>query len=60
MFVEDIVREISYRAFHKYRDLPDEAVLSVSSESEESIHPHNAYARVSVTIGELEKIIGKK
>lgn len=60
MFVEDIVREISYRAFHKYRDLPDDAVLSVSSESEESIHPHNAYARVSVTIGELEKIIGKK
>lgn len=60
MFVEDIVREISVRAFHKYADLPSEVLLMVSSESEESIHPHNAFARVSLSMGELNKIIGKK
>ncbi|MHB8361147.1 MAG: GTP cyclohydrolase MptA [Thermoplasmataceae archaeon] len=51
MFVEDIVREIAFKIRKKYSSFPAETQFNVESESEESIHPHNAYAQISSTIG---------
>ena len=59
MFVEDIVREIAVGVGNRYRDLPPSVTVEVSSESEESIHPHNAFAKVSISLGDLLKIMGK-
>lgn len=56
MFVEDIVREIAMGIAQKYEGFPDDFTVEITSESEESIHPHNAYARISTTIGKLRKI----
>ncbi|KAA8922283.1 GTP cyclohydrolase MptA [Thermoplasma sp.] len=56
-FVEDVVREIAYQAARDL-PLPDEAEIRVSSESDESIHPHNAYAEIQITAGDLRKISG--
>ncbi|MFG1449739.1 MAG: GTP cyclohydrolase MptA [Thermoplasmataceae archaeon] len=58
MFVEDIVRELAVKIGKFYGNLPVSTVIEVSSESEESIHPHNAYAKVSMTIGDILKIAG--
>lgn len=52
-FVEDVVREILTRVLEKYPDLPDDLEVTVRSESEESIHKHNAFAERVTTIGEL-------
>jgi GTP cyclohydrolase-4 len=52
-FVEDVVREILTRVLEKYKDLPDEVEVTVRSESEESIHKHNAFAERVTTMGEL-------
>lgn len=54
-FVEDVVREILARLLKKYDDFPDEARVHVTSESEESIHKHNALAERVTTFGELRK-----
>ncbi len=52
-FVEDVVREVLARILKRYPDLPDAALVSVKSESEESIHKHNAFAERTTTLGEL-------
>jgi len=52
-FVEDVVREVLARILRRYRRLPDGALVSVKSESEESIHKHDAYAERTTTLGEL-------
>jgi GTP cyclohydrolase-4 len=52
-FVEDVVRENLQRILVKYTDLPDETIVTVRSESEESIHKHNAFAERITTLGEL-------
>lgn len=52
-FVEDVVREVLHRAAAKYRKLGKQTGLFVSSEAEESIHKHNAYAERHTTIGDL-------
>lgn len=54
-FVEDVVRDILGRILEKYSDFPDDVVVTVRSESEESIHKHNAYAERVTTLGELRK-----
>jgi len=54
-FVEDVVREILARILEKYSHLPDEVMITVRSESEESIHKHNAFAERVTTLGELRK-----
>lgn len=54
MFVEDIVREILNNVVEKYRNLPDDTLVIVKSESLESIHKHNAYAERIATLGELK------
>jgi GTP cyclohydrolase-4 len=54
-FVEDVVREILNRILEKYGGFPDDVTVAVKSESEESIHKHNAYAERTTTLGELRK-----
>ncbi len=52
-FVEDVVREVLDRLVKRYPKMPDSAWVRVKSESEESIHKHNAFAERSTTFGEL-------
>ncbi len=52
-FVEDVVRGILSAVLEKYADFPDDAAVKVRSESEESIHKHNAFAERVTTFGEL-------
>jgi len=52
-FVEDVVREVLAQVLKRYAKLPDTAIVSVKSESEESIHKHNAFAERTTTLGEL-------
>ena len=54
-FVEDVVRDILGLVLKKYSNLPDEVLVIVKSESEESIHKHNAFAERVTTLGELRK-----
>lgn len=57
MFVEDIVREVAARASDKFSNFPPETMIKISSESDESIHPHNARAYISMTLHEISKHI---
>ncbi len=54
-FVEDVVREVLAQILKRYRALPDDVLVSVKSESEESIHKHNAFAERTTTLGDLRK-----
>ena len=54
-FVEDVVRDILSKILKKYKNLPDDVIVVVRSESEESIHKHNAFAERVTTLGELRK-----
>ncbi|UCD14771.1 MAG: GTP cyclohydrolase I FolE2 [Thermoplasmatales archaeon] len=54
-FVEDVVRDMLSAVLKKYSDLPDDVVVIARSESEESIHKHNAFAERVTTLGELRK-----
>jgi len=54
-FVEDVVRDILNEILKKYKNLPDDVIVEVRSESEESIHKHNALAERVTTLGELRK-----
>ena len=54
-FVEDVVRDILSAILKKYENLPDDVIVVVRSESEESIHKHNAFAERVTTLGELRK-----
>ena len=53
-FVEDVVREVLHKAADRYRSLGPAATVFVSSEAEESIHKHNAYAERHTTLGDLK------
>ena len=52
-FVEDVVRDILGKVLRKYKKLDDSVHVTVRSESEESIHKHNAFAERVTTLGEL-------
>jgi GTP cyclohydrolase-4 len=54
-FVEDVVRDMLGMVLRKYKDLPDDVLVIARSESEESIHKHNAFAERVTTLGELRK-----
>jgi len=54
-FVEDVVRDILSAVLKKYEALPDDVLVIARSESEESIHKHNAFAERATTLGELRK-----
>ena len=54
-FVEDVVRGVVLRFVNRYTDLPDSVSIDVISDSEESIHKHDAYAERVATLGELRQ-----
>ena len=54
-FVEDVVRDILARVLEKYSFLPDDVIVTVRSESEESIHKHNAFAERVTSLRELRE-----
>ena len=54
-FVEDVVREVLAAVATRYKHLPATCEVLVSSEAEESIHKHNAYAEERTTIGALRR-----
>jgi GTP cyclohydrolase-4 len=54
-FVEDVVRDILGKLLRKYKKLDDSVHVTVRSESEESIHKHNAFAERITTLGELRR-----
>ncbi|MFO7677102.1 MAG: GTP cyclohydrolase MptA [Thermoplasmatota archaeon] len=54
-FVEDVVRDMLSAVLQKYSYLPDNVIVISRSESEESIHKHNAFAERVTTLGELRK-----
>ncbi len=53
-FVEDVVRDILSAVLDKYQDMPDNVKIMAKSESQESIHKHNAFAERVTTLGELK------
>ncbi len=55
-FVEDIVRNIFLSVVRRYKDLPDDCLVSVRSESMESIHQHNAIAEKISYLKELRAV----
>lgn len=52
-FVEDVVRTLLAKILEHYTNLPDDVMITVRSESEESIHKHNAFAERVTSLGEL-------
>jgi GTP cyclohydrolase-4 len=52
-FVEDVVRTILTKVLERYGNLPDDVTVTVRSESEESIHKHNAFAERVTSLGQL-------
>jgi GTP cyclohydrolase-4 len=54
-FVEDVVRDMLAMVLKRYKELPDDVIVIARSESEESIHKHNAFAERVTTLGELRK-----
>jgi GTP cyclohydrolase IV len=54
-FVEDVVRDMLSAILKKYSFLADDVLVISRSESEESIHKHNAFAERVTTLGELRK-----
>jgi GTP cyclohydrolase-4 len=55
MFVEDIVRDLAFHLALDFNNVKNDVHIRISSESEESIHPHNAFAEIDTTFGELRK-----
>jgi len=54
-FVEDVVRDVLKKIVDRYQKLPDDIYLTVRSESEESIHKHNAFAERQTLLGDLRR-----
>lgn len=52
-FVEDCVRTMVLKVVEVFTDLPDDAAVTMKQINEESIHPHNAFAERTATMGEL-------
>lgn len=54
-FVEDVVRNGLTLVVHNYPGISDDARVKVASDSQESIHKHNAYAERTATMGDLRR-----
>ncbi len=54
-FVEDVVRGVLERFVDRFKDLPEDVYVDVVSDSEESIHKHDAFAEREATLGELRQ-----
>lgn len=60
VFVEDCVRNMMESVARKYRDFPDDTVITARQENQESIHRHNAFAEKITTLGELKEELDVK
>jgi GTP cyclohydrolase-4 len=56
-FVEDCVRTMAQNVVKEFKDLPDDAIVTIKQINEESIHRHNAFAERVATMGELRNEI---
>jgi GTP cyclohydrolase-4 len=54
MFVEDCVRNMIQQIVTKFKNFPDDTLVTVRQINEESIHRHNAFAEKVATLGELK------
>ncbi|WP_257298311.1 GTP cyclohydrolase MptA [Haloarchaeobius sp. FL176] len=52
-FVEDCVRSMAEDVVTEFRDLPDDAVVTMKQSNDESIHQHNAHAERIVDMATL-------
>ncbi|MDY6779523.1 MAG: GTP cyclohydrolase, FolE2/MptA family, partial [Halobacteria archaeon] len=57
-FVEDVVRDMAKRVIDEF-DLPDDALVTMRQENEESIHQHNAYSESVMRFDELESQVNR-
>jgi GTP cyclohydrolase-4 len=55
MFVEDSVRKMAFEFLRAYPNAPDDMLIFLRQENEESIHQHNVVAERVAKIGELRK-----
>ena len=53
--MEDVVRGVLERIVERFPELPDCVDVDVISDSEESIHKHDAFAERVATLGELRQ-----
>ena len=54
MFVEDVLRELSYNLVKRFPNIPDEFIVHIRVESEESIHKHNLVCENKTYFGKLK------
>lgn len=58
MFVEDSVRKMAFELLKAFPNAPDDVLVILRQENEESIHQHNVVAEKIAKIGELRKELG--
>ncbi|MCS7121273.1 MAG: GTP cyclohydrolase MptA [Archaeoglobaceae archaeon] len=58
-FVEDSVRIIAAKIVEYFKDVPDDVLIFIRQENEESIHQHNIVAERIATLGELRSELSK-
>ena len=56
-FVEDCVRTMAKRVVDTFKQLPDDAIITIKQINEESIHKHNAFAERIAKIGDIRQEI---
>ena len=57
-FVEDCVMTMAKGIVERFSHLPDDTLVYLRQENEESIHPHNVVAELFSTLGELKRCLG--
>ncbi len=61
LFAEDIIREMARNFLRRdFPNLQDNFKITFKIESFESIHPHNVYAEMNTTVGDLYSVIRPK
>lgn len=56
LFSEDVIREMAQNfILRDFPNIEDNFKIKFKIESFESIHPHNVYAELKTTVGELKK-----
>ncbi len=55
MFVEDCVRAMAKGIAERFKDFPDDSLVYIRQENEESIHQHNVVAELFATLGEIKR-----
>jgi GTP cyclohydrolase-4 len=59
-FVEDLIRELAYAISAEFLEIPGNAMVSISSRSEESLHNHDAWAELELRMDEIKRKSWKK